>query len=120
MVADLEAGIGTLTRLEDKVVDVALVVVEPTAKSLDVGARAAAMARDKCRQLVVVANRVRGDDDLALVRATFPDDHVVTVPDDRSIVDADRAGVAPLDLSPSAPAVQALVGLTEQLSTVTS
>ncbi len=42
VLADCEAGIGTLTRLGETPVDVVLVVVEPTPKSLEVGARAAA------------------------------------------------------------------------------
>lgn len=116
VIADLEAGIGTFTRMAPGSADAVLVVVEPTPKSLEVGARAAALARDKgLGRLVVVANRVRDGADLARVRATFPDDHLVVVPDEPRIVEADRKGVAPLDLAPDAPAVRALVGLARQL-----
>jgi hypothetical protein len=52
---------------------------------------------------------------LAAVRATFPDDRVVGVPDDPVIEEADRRGLAPLDLAPGAPAVRALVELAETL-----
>ena len=41
VIADLEAGIGTLTRVAEEAFDTVLVVVEPTAKSLEVGRRAA-------------------------------------------------------------------------------
>ena len=39
VVCDLEAGVGTLTKMNDGAVDVVLVVVNPTAKSIEVGRR---------------------------------------------------------------------------------
>lgn len=116
MIADFEAGVGTLTRLEEQKVDTVLVVVEATPKSIEVGRRAAELAREKLLQrVVIIANRIRNDDDLATIRAAFPDVEVVAVPDDPAIREADRYGVAPIDHAPDAPAVQALVGLAEQL-----
>lgn len=116
VVADLEAGIGTLTRLAEKSVDAVLIVVEPTPKSLEVGSRAAVLAVERSLgRVIVVANRVRGEEDASRVRAIFPDLEFVTVPDDPAIAAADRAGVAPLDFSPDAPAVLALVALGESL-----
>lgn len=116
MVADLEAGIGTLTRLADQQVDVVLVVVEPTPKSMEVATRAVALVRRKSLgRIVVVANRVRGEEDLALVGDAFSGEEVVSVPDDGAVVEADRRGVAPLDLAPASPAVRALVDLAEGL-----
>jgi len=91
VIADLEAGIGTLTRLDAERVDALLVVVEPTPKSIEVGSRVAALARDKALgRVIVVANRVRGDDDLALVRQAFGDTEVVAVPDGVSFATAWR------------------------------
>jgi CO dehydrogenase maturation factor len=117
VVADFEAGVGTLTRLSDQRVDTVLVVAEPTPKSLEVGARAVALARERdVGRVIVVANRLRDADDLATVVAAFPDCEVVAVPDDPKIVEADRKGVAPIDLAPDAPAVRALVGLAESLA----
>ncbi len=117
VVADFEAGIGTLTRLQPGQVDALLVVVEPTAKSMEVGVRAADLARDrKVGRVVVVANRIRTDDDLATIRQAFGGYEVVGVPDDDVIVRADREGVAPLDLDPEAPAVAALVALATLLA----
>lgn len=117
VIADLEAGIGTLTRMRPEGVDAVLIVVEPTPKSLEVAERAAGIAREKhLGRLVIVANRVRGHDDLARVRAVFSEDELVAVPDDPRIVEADRKGVAPLDLAPDAPAVEALVALAHQLT----
>lgn len=117
VVADLEAGIGTLARLPDAGVDVVVIVVQPTPKSLEVGSRAATLAHErKLGRLVVVANRVATDDDIAMVRAAFPGEEVVTVPDDPAVLLADREGRAPLDTAPDAPAVKALLGLAERLA----
>jgi CO dehydrogenase maturation factor len=121
VVADFEAGLGTVLRLsrdgDDRVpVDVVVVVVEPTAKSLEVGRRAADAVRAAALgRVVVTANRVRGEGDVARVRAAFPGSELVLVPDDPAIVDAERAGRAPLDVAPDAPAVRALVELGEAL-----
>ena len=116
MVADFEAGLGTVLRLMDSPVDVVVVVVEPTAKSLEVGMRAAQAVREGgLGRVVVTANRVRDEADADRVRAAFPDDAVVLVPDDPAVVEAERRGVAPLDAAPDAPAVRALVALARGL-----
>lgn len=116
VIADLEAGIGTMTRLQDKSVDVVLVVVEATPRSIQVGVRAAELARDRALGTVlIVANRVHTDADLAMITAAFPDHEVITVPDDEAIVRAERDGVAPLDTEPDSPAVRALVTLAQRL-----
>jgi CO dehydrogenase maturation factor len=112
VVADLEAGIGTLTRMETGGVDTAVVVTEPTPRSIEVGVRAVRLARERgATRVVVVANRSRDEDDVAAVRAAIDADEVVGVPDDEAIVRADREGVSPLDTDPDAPAVLALVEL---------
>ncbi len=116
VVADLEAGIGTLTRLTDDTIDVALVVVEPTPRSIEVGRRAAELAGQRSvGRIVVVASRVTDSDDLDRVTSAFPDYVVVSVPYDEDVIDAERRGVAPLDSAPDAPAVRALVALATSL-----
>ena len=118
MVADLEAGIGTLMRLTEGAVDVVLIVVEPVPKSIEVGSRAAAACIEKrIDRVMIVANRVRDAEDLAMIRAAFPDAEIAMVPHDLAIVEADRLGAAPLDLFPEAPSVRALVALAGQLAT---
>lgn len=116
VIADLEAGIGTLTRLPDGSVDVVVIVVQPTPKSLEVGARAVALAHErKLGRLVVVANRIATEDDEAMIRAAFPDEEVIAIPDDPAVLHADREGHAPLDTAPDAPAILALLGLADHL-----
>ncbi|WP_091544904.1 hypothetical protein [Modestobacter sp. DSM 44400] len=116
VVADFEAGLGTVLRLGDNPVDVVVIVVEPTVKSLEVGRRAAESVREAgLGRIVVAANRVRDEQDAARVRAAFPGLQPVLVPDDPAIVEAERRGAAPLDAAPDAPGVQALVGLAHDL-----
>lgn len=116
VVADFEAGLGTVIRLEGNPVDVVVVVVEPTAKSLEVGRRAAESVREgKLGRVVVTANRVRDAEDEARVRSAFPGMELVLVPDDPAIVAAERQGISPLDAAPDAPGVRALVELADSL-----
>lgn len=109
VIADLEAGIGTLTRLEPASVDAVVVVVEPTPRSLDVGGRAVDLATERRQgRVVVVANRLTDDADLERVRAAFPHLPVVAVPDDPAVGAADRAGRSVMDDPVPSPAVEAL------------
>ncbi len=116
IVADLEAGIGTLTRLPEKAVEHTLVVVEPTPRSIDVGMRAVQVANE-CGQgrVTVVANKISDIDDETRVRTAFAECEVVAVPADRVVTDADRDGVSPLDLAPDAPAVVAMVDIASRI-----
>jgi len=119
VIADFEAGLGTALRLDGNPVDVVVVVVEPTVKSLDVGRRAAeTVGHAGLGRIVVVANRVRDEEDAARVRAAFPGLDVVMVPDDPAIVEAERHGVAPLDAAPHAPGMRALVEFADNLRNV--
>ncbi|MEX2658728.1 MAG: hypothetical protein WD232_03450 [Acidimicrobiales bacterium] len=116
VVADFEAGIGTLTRLGDTTVDAVVIVVEATVKSLGVASRAAELAANVTSgPIVVVANRVVDDDDRVAVEKALPGQTVLLVPDDRAIPAADRADQAPLDASPESPAVRALSSLADLL-----
>ncbi|MGQ0743516.1 MAG: hypothetical protein ACT4OS_04105 [Acidimicrobiales bacterium] len=116
VVADFEAGVGTLTRLAEQRVDTVLVVVEATPKSMEVATRAVELAHARnIGRVIIVANRIRSDADVATLRAAFGDLEMFTVPDDPRIVEADRKGVAPFDLAPDAPAVLALVALADSL-----
>ncbi|MGH3666357.1 MAG: hypothetical protein ACRDU8_09785 [Egibacteraceae bacterium] len=118
VVADFEAGIGTLTRLDAATVDAVLIVAEPTPKSIEVAARAAELARDKSLgRVIVVANRLRDTADHERVREAFAGVEVVAVPEDPQVIEADRAGQAPLDRAPHSPAVRALVAIAERLLT---
>jgi CO dehydrogenase maturation factor len=103
-------------RMPERGVDAVVLVVEPTAKSLEVATRAAGLVREKSLgRLLVVANRLRNDGDLVRLTDAFPGERLVTVPDDPLVLHADRQGAAPLDAAPAAPAVRALIGLADHL-----
>jgi len=109
IVADLEAGIGTLTRLPEGSVDSTLVIVEPTPRSIDVGQRAVLVATERKQgKITVVANKVADVEDEALVRAAFAEHDVVAVPADPVVMTAARQGESPIDVDSAAPAVLAI------------
>jgi len=115
VICDLEAGLGTIVRLEPGNADVVLVVANPSAKALEVARRAVEIAADKT-EVIVLANRVRDDSDLEAIRAVIPDHEVMVIPEDATIASADRDGVAPIDLDPYSPGVTALVALADRLA----
>jgi CO dehydrogenase maturation factor len=115
VICDMEAGLGTLRRVSPGQLDVVLVVVNPTAKSIDAAARAVEIAEPKA-EVVVVANRVTGHADLETIRHGLGERELVVIPEDPAIALADRDGVAPLDVAAHAPGVRVMVDLAERLA----
>lgn len=116
IIADLEAGIGTLSRLSQAAIDVTLVVVEPTPRSINVALRAVGVATEQNQgRVVVVANKIEDADDRDRISKAFPGLTVVEVPTDPVIDEADRLGVSPLDHGPLSPAIKAFERLTNEI-----
>ena len=115
VVFDMEAGIGTLLRMNAGDADVVLVVAEPTAKSIEIARRMAEIGAGRGR-VIVVANKVRDDDDVQAIRGGVGEYELVAVPEDPAVAGADEAGVAPIDAAPDAPGVRALVTLAETIA----
>jgi len=116
VVADFEAGLGTLSRMKAGDVDLLLVIAEPTQKSIQVAKRAFAMIDEhQLGKAILVANRVTGDTDRDAIRAAFPDRDPVLVPEDSEVRAADMAGTAPFDSEPEPEAVRIIRELTESL-----
>jgi CO dehydrogenase maturation factor len=115
VICDLEAGVGTLTKMKEGAVDVVLVVANPTAKSIEVARRAIDSAAAKKARILVIANRIRSDSDRAAIRAAFGDHEIVEVPEDTAVARADRDGIAPIDVDTAAPGVAAMRRLGERL-----
>ncbi|HWE12343.1 MAG TPA: hypothetical protein VG365_02470 [Solirubrobacteraceae bacterium] len=111
----MEAGLGTVFRLEPGQLDVLVVVAEPSVKGIDVARRAAQIGARRAR-VIVVANRVREQADLDAIQAALEGHELVTVPEEPVIELADREGVAPIDLDPDAPGVRALAGLADRIA----
>jgi CO dehydrogenase maturation factor len=109
VVADMEAGLGTMSRMSEGHLDCVLVVADPTAKALEVARRAIALARErKVGQVMVIANRLRGDADLGLIQQALPGEAIYGVTRDSAVEDADRDARAPIDAAPDSPAMRAL------------
>jgi CO dehydrogenase maturation factor len=118
VLGDLEAGIGVLTRMETGSLDVVLVVANPTPKSIEVARRAAETAASREIPVLVVANRVSGDEDLEAIRSVLGAYDMAIVPEDAVIARADAEGLAPIDLDDSSPGVRAIIEISEQLTAV--
>ena len=114
VVCDLEAGVGTLMRLQEGQADLVVVVANPSAKSIDVARRALEIAESKATVLLA-ANRVSGPEDVEAIRAALGRDPDIIVPEDPVIAGADRDGEAPIDAGADAPGVLAIRELAERL-----
>jgi len=112
VVCDLEAGLGTLLRVQAGQLDVALVVAQPTAKSIEVARRAVRIASTTSR-VMLIANRVRSNADVELIRegVAWEGGDIVIVPDDPEVARADEEGLAPIDAAPNGPGVRAVEAL---------
>jgi len=108
VIADLEAGVQNLNRMAPGSLDRIFVIVEATPKSIEVAQRTVAIAAERRVAAVrVIANKVRGEADIAMIRGALGHD-VVAVPEDRAILAADRDGRSVFDTAPSAPSVTVL------------
>lgn len=112
---DTEATPEHLSRGTAQFADAMLIVVEPYFKSLETGRRMAVLADDLgLDEVALVANKVRDARDEEAVTA-FAERHALTVtgtvPFDPVFGEAERAGRAPLDVDPDAPAIVAIADL---------
>jgi len=116
VLGDLEAGIGVLTRMEHGSLDVVLVVANPTPKAIEVARRAAETAVARDIRVLVVANRVAGDEDLEAIREVLGEYDIAIVPEDPVIAGADAEGLAPIDVDDTSPGVRAIIAIGERLT----
>ncbi len=116
VIADLEAGIGTALRFQPGAADVMIVVAEPSVKSLEVAEKVAGIAKRRMIQILVAANRVGTPEDEQVIRDRLGDHEIVVIPFDPVVAEADRRGVAPIDLDASSPAVSAIGRLATALA----
>lgn len=116
MVVDLGGGVMTVARGDKSEIDALVVVVEPYPRSAEVGRRLLQMAEDKgIARRIVVANKVAGDDDLALIRDLLGVEPDLVIPDDAAVRAADREGASPVDHDPHSPALGVLRDLATSL-----
>lgn len=106
----------TVARGDKTEIDALVVVVEPYPRSAEVGRRLLDMAEAKgITRVVVVANKVAGEEDLAAIRAFLGVKPDIVIPTDGAVRAADRAGASPIDHDPGSPALGPLRELASSL-----
>jgi CO dehydrogenase maturation factor len=102
VIVDMEAGIEHLTRGTAGSVDAFIVVVEPGQRSMQTAGVVRNMARELgVQQVFVVANKVRGQEDLDFIRKGIEDMELVGFMSlNPLIMEADIKGTPPFSLSP--------------------
>lgn len=116
---DMEAGVEHLGRATARNTDLMLVVVEPSAKSVDVAAKISRLASDiGVRRVVLVGNKVSGEahlDFLEKASSSLNLELLGAIPDDDSLRQAEVLGISPLDYSPSSLAIKAIENLANRI-----
>lgn len=114
----MEAGLGTIIRMREGSLDLVLLVVNPSAKSIEVAHRARQIIAERriTASILVVANRLRFEADLAQITSALPGLDLVAIPEDPAIGTADLQALSPVDAAPESPAVQAIAVLARSWS----
>ncbi len=104
VVLDMEAGLEHLGRGTSSVMDQFIVVIEPGARSIQTYGNVKRLAHELgIRQVRVVANKVRGAEDEEFIKSRIPaQDLLGFLHYNPEVIDADRKGVSPYDVSASA------------------
>nr|MBA2601642.1 hypothetical protein [Actinomycetota bacterium] len=96
--------------------DTFLMIVEPTWQSVLTARRIGRIARAKKQgEVLVVANKIRGEQDLRRVEERMGGSAFAVVPADPAVRSADVAGEALLDHAPGCPAIRAVEKLVDRL-----
>ncbi len=104
VIMDMEAGLEHLGRGTCESMEQFIVVIEPGARSVQTYKNVKRLAADLgIRQVRVVANKVRSVEDEEFVRSKIPaEDLLGFIHYNTEVIDADRQGKAPYDVSQSA------------------
>ncbi len=104
VVLDMEAGLEHLGRGTTSGMDQFIVVIEPGERSIQTYRNIKRLALQLgVRQVGVVANKVQSQEDEEFVRGKIPaEDFLGIVHYNRGVMDADRRGLSPFDVSPEA------------------
>ncbi|MEG1062020.1 MAG: carbon monoxide dehydrogenase accessory protein CooC [Oscillospiraceae bacterium] len=103
VVMDMEAGLEHLGRGTSSVMDQLIVVIEPGARSIQTYKNVKRLASDLgVRRVRVVANKIRGAEDEDFIKSRIPaEDFLGFIHYSTDIIDADRRGISPFDVSSS-------------------
>ncbi len=118
-VTDMEAGLEHLSRGTTEHADVMLVVVEPYFRSLDMGGRAAELAKELgIPNIYFVANKVRNEMERLAVEELADRKQfklMAVIPYDDQVPESDRVGMSPFDFASQSQAVLAIRELAHRL-----
>ena len=100
VIVDMEAGIEHLTRGTTEAVDAFIVVVEPGQRSIQTAHTVKELAKGLgVKKVFVVANKVRGKEDLDFVKRHLPDVQLLgSIGFSHSIMEADITGISPFKI----------------------
>ena len=104
VIMDMEAGLEHLGRGTAGCMDRFIVGIEPGARSVQTYEKVKQLAADLgVTKVDVVANKIRDDSDREFVRARIPEENLLGfISYDPEVIDADRRGLSPYDVSPKA------------------
>lgn len=105
VIMDMEAGVEHLGRATSASVDALVIVVNPGARSRAAASTIRKLGEDiGIKNIVILANRVRDEDDAELIRASLADFPILGfLPEDNEVVAADREGRRPFEDINAAP-----------------
>ena len=104
VIMDMEAGLEHLGRGTASMMDQFIVVIEPGARSIQTYEKVKQLAADLgITRVRVVANKVRNAEDVAFLKSRIPEDALLGfIHYNPGVIEADRQGASPYDVSPSA------------------
>ncbi len=102
VVMDMEAGLEHLGRGTASMMDRFIAVIEPGARSIQTYEKVKKLAADLgITKVSVVANKIRDAEDEAFIRQHIPEDALLGFMHyNPEVIDADRRGLSPYDVSP--------------------
>jgi CO dehydrogenase maturation factor len=123
-VMDMDAGVENLGRGTTKGMDALLVVAEPGRRSLDILGKIKNLAQDiDVGRVFAVGNKVVNVEDEEMIREWVEREDLPLlgmVPLDETIKQADRKGVAPIDLDSNSPGMKAIEKIKHRLIEATT
>lgn len=104
VIMDMEAGLEHLGRGTASFMDQFIAVIEPGARSIQTYERIRQLAADiGVHKVQVVGNKIRSEDDKDFLRSRIPEDALLGfISYNEEVIDADRRGLSPYDVSPKA------------------
>jgi len=119
-VMDMDAGVENLGRGTTRGMDSLIVVAEPGRRSLDILKKIRKLAEDiNVGKIYAVGNKVATPEDATMITERLEKEGISLlglVPLDESVKEADRKGVAPIDLNPDSPAMLAIKEIKSRLT----